>query len=192
MNTFKATGLPEGMLCWKCVCSSAQYLNCRLCEKCVESGLDDLELHHIVVNSWDKGVDAEQVGPGKGVLKAARGHSDPRLCWNLLCTCHQMNVRQAEGKERKLPCMAALIDLSMQHCSSLLGLEKPLLQPLLCTRPLVKTTDCKPEHATTYAFAERGPHQHSISDGPQPCTSGQALPARLPTCNRALCTVGRS
>jgi hypothetical protein len=25
------------------------------------AGLEGLELHHIVVNSWDKGVDAEQV-----------------------------------------------------------------------------------------------------------------------------------
>lgn len=25
------------------------------------SGLDDLELHHIVVNSWEGGVDTEQV-----------------------------------------------------------------------------------------------------------------------------------
>ena len=26
------------------------------------TGLDDLELHHIVVNSWEGGVDTEQVG----------------------------------------------------------------------------------------------------------------------------------
>lgn len=33
--------------------------SCALC-LCM-AGLDDLELHHIVVNSWDNGVDAEQV-----------------------------------------------------------------------------------------------------------------------------------
>lgn len=31
------------------------------CALCQYTGLDDLELHHIVVNSWENGVDAEQV-----------------------------------------------------------------------------------------------------------------------------------
>ena len=32
------------------------------------SGLDNLELHHIVVNSWENGVDAQQVR-GKTITK---------------------------------------------------------------------------------------------------------------------------
>lgn len=73
------------------------------------AGLDDLELHHIIINSWDKGVDAEQnvvlvsiasvadpsmAPPGKHCLHAYLPATEPYSIW--------------EGLDRRSPEYAAL------------------------------------------------------------------------------------
>jgi hypothetical protein len=53
--------------------------------------LEDLELHHIVVNSWDGGVDAEQVRP--------------YLIWRMTLFFPACNERAAGPPHSKLSCM---------------------------------------------------------------------------------------